>query len=58
MSAKQVQIVWIWKREHLPEGETRKWHFAAHGARYDREEAELTAALIQSHGKATRFLPI
>lgn len=58
MSDSRFQVVWIWERGHLPEGETRKWHFAAHGARYDRESAEEMAALLRSHGKRVRFLVI
>jgi len=55
---RQCQIVWKWKVRHAPPGEPIRWKFAAHGAPYDRGEAEETAALIRSHGKMTRFLPL
>lgn len=54
----RVQIVWRWKKSHLPKGESRRWHFVAHGAPYDRDHADEFSKLIQSHGKDTKFLPL
>lgn len=58
MTGGLVQIVWRWKAEHCPAGVPIRWQFAAHGATWERAEAEEMAALIRSHGKATRLLPV
>lgn len=61
MTGRPFQIVWRWKAAHVPEGESIRWHFVAHGATWqpakEREAAELES-LIRSHGKLTRRLPL
>ena len=57
-SKRRVQILWIWKAKHLPKGEVRRWHFAAHGARYESDSAAEMAALLRSHGKQVKLLPL
>ena len=57
-SAAKVQIVWRWKPAHIARGCPIAWSFAAHGATYDRAEAEAMAALLMGHGKEARFLPV
>lgn len=54
----RVQIVWRWKAAHVPAGVPIRWSFAAHGAAWDRPEAEEMAALLRSHGKAVKLLPV
>lgn len=54
----QVQIIWRWKTKHVPKGDSIRWSFVAHGAGYDRTDAEELAAIIRSHGKIVKFLPI
>lgn len=56
--AARVQIVWKWKPRHAPDDKPIRWQFAAHGAAYDRGNAEEHAALLRSHGKLVRFLPL
>lgn len=58
VSAGKVQVLWQWKRRHAPAGEVIRWHFVAHGAQYDRGNAEEIAALMRSHGKRVRIIPI
>lgn len=57
-TAGKVQIVWRWKPAYVARGCPIGWSFAAHGATYDRADAETMAALLRSHGKETRFLPV
>ncbi|MBP53141.1 MAG: hypothetical protein CMG88_03675 [Marinobacter sp.] len=54
----KVQILWRWKSGHAPAGESIRWHFAAHGATWERREADEMAALLKSHGKAVRLLSV
>lgn len=54
----QVQIIWRWKAEYVPKGAPIRWLFVAHGAAYDRGDADEMAALIRSQGKMVKFLPI
>lgn len=56
--AARVQILWRWKRDYVARGCSIGWRFAAHGATYERADAESFAALLRSHGKETRFLPV
>ena len=56
--AGRVQIVWRWKAAHVPAGVPIRWSFAAHGAAWEREQADEMARLLESHGKIVRFLPV
>lgn len=55
---KRAQIAWRWKAKHLPQGEVRRWRFAAHGAPYSGDSLADMVALIRSHGKEVRLLPV
>lgn len=54
----RVQILWRWKAAHVPAGVEIRWQFAAHGAAWERPEADEMAALLKSHGKAVKLLPV
>lgn len=55
---RRYQLIWKWRKAHCPEGEAIRWHFSAHGARYEKASADEMAALLRSHGKIVRYLAV